>query len=109
MLQYLGYTATITTDSRELLELFSADPGAYDLVISDLTMPHITGEVLAGRLREIRNDIPIIITSGFSNRINEEACRQLGIQGFITKPFVLDELADTLGRALSRRNSGAII
>ncbi len=103
MLRYLGYSATVMTDSRKALELFSADPDAFDLVISDLTMPYLTGEALVRKLREIRASIPVILTTGFSGRINEESCKSLNIQGLFMKPFVLTELAELLSRLLSGR------
>jgi PAS domain S-box-containing protein len=102
MLQHLGYITTVTTDSREALELFKSAPDAYDLVISDLTMPHMTGTKLVSRLREIRQDIPVILTSGFKSNVRDGEYNDLTIQAFIKKPFILDELAKALHRVLNR-------
>ena len=75
------------TDSSEALEYFRSDPFAFDMVITDMTMPGIIGTDLARELMIIRPDIPIIICTGFSELINEKRARELGIKGYITKPY----------------------
>jgi CheY-like chemotaxis protein len=93
MLGRLGYHVTVFNRSRDALEAFQADPGAYDLVITDMTMPELTGDVLARRLMAIRPELPVILCTGYSERVTEEAASALGICGFVMKPVVIRELA----------------
>ncbi len=93
MLERLGYAVTAFTDSIDGLKAFRADPSAFDLVISDMTMPNMTGNRLAQELLAVRPDIPIIICTGFSERINEENIAAAGIKGFLMKPVVVSEMA----------------
>ena len=65
MISGLGYDVTALTDSREALDLFKEDPKQFDLVITDTTMPHMPGDILAQEMMKIRPDIPIIICTGF--------------------------------------------
>jgi CheY-like chemotaxis protein len=101
MLESLGYTAETRTSSIEALEAFRANPKNYDLVITDMTMPNMTGETLAKALMEIRSDIPIILCTGFSRRISEEKAKSIGIKGFLMKPLVKGELAKAIRRVLN--------
>jgi CheY-like chemotaxis protein len=80
MLQELGYEVTARTSSIEALELFRANFDKYDLVITDMTMPHMTGERLAKELMIFRPDIPIVICTGYSERITEESAIAMGIK-----------------------------
>ena len=66
----------------EALELFQKDPDNYDLVITDMTMPGMTGDRLAQKILEIRHDIPIILCSGYSEHISEEKAKKIGIREF---------------------------
>ena len=93
MLRRLGYEVTALTSSRELLEIFAKDPLAYDLVITDMTMPGMTGDKLAGELLALRQDIPIIVCTGYSERIGEENAEEFGVRGVLLKPVSRDELA----------------
>jgi len=100
MLMKLGYQVKTWTRPIEALDAFRADPQSFDLVISDMTMPNMTGDILATELRQIRTDIPIIICTGYSERINEQRAEELSIQGLIMKPFTIGRLAKTVRRAL---------
>ncbi|ADH84765.1 ATP-binding protein [Desulfurivibrio alkaliphilus] len=100
LLGHLGYRAQGRTDSREALALFRQDPRAFDLVISDQTMPGLTGGELAKALREIRPDLPVIICTGFSTRMSAEQARREGIDGYLMKPFSLDDIAGLVRRVL---------
>lgn len=100
MLMKLGYQVKTWTRPIEALDAFRADPQSFDLVISDMTMPNMTGDILATELRQIRTDIPIIICTGYSERINEQRAEELSIQGLIMKPFTIGKLAKTVRRAL---------
>jgi len=94
------------TSSVEALELFRADPRRFDLVITDLTMPNITGDKLASRILEIRPDIPIILCTGFSTKITQEKVREMGISHLLMKPISMKELAKAVRTALDRDRRG---
>ena len=92
MLVPLGYEVTIRTSSVEALELFKARSDDFDIVVTDMTMPNMTGEALSREIMRIRPDIPVILCTGFSERITEESARAMGIRAFIMKPFVRNQL-----------------
>jgi PAS domain S-box-containing protein len=100
MLARLGYRITATNSSLEALELFREQPGAYDLVITDMTMPHLTGDDLARELIAVRPDIPIILCTGFNERISPAKSESIGIRAFLMKPLNLHELAATIRQTL---------
>jgi signal transduction histidine kinase/CheY-like chemotaxis protein len=100
ILERLGYKVTIRTSSVEALELFIEQPDKFDLVITDMTMPNMTGDELAGKLMSIREDIPVILCTGYSERISKERAHDLGIKEFILKPIVMRELAIKVRSAL---------
>jgi PAS domain S-box-containing protein len=100
MIEQLGYTVVIRTSSLEALELFRTKPHEFDLIITDMTMPNMTGEELANELMFIRPDIPIILCTGFSRRVTEKKAKAMGIQAFIMKPILKQELAETIRRVL---------
>jgi PAS domain S-box-containing protein len=99
-LESLGYQVTATTDSMEALELFRTNPEKFDLVITDMTMPKITGETLARECLRIRPDIPVILCTGFSELITEEKAREAGIRGYIMKPLLVGDLAKAIRKVL---------
>ena len=99
-LSHLGYRVSGTTDSLEALELFRDQADQFDLVITDLTMPRMTGLDLATKLLEIRPGIPIIVCTGFSEYITKEKSIELGFRDFLNKPFGSHELADAIRKAL---------
>ncbi len=103
-LESLGYSVTSKLHSHEALEAFSAAPGRFDLVISDLTMPGITGDKLAASLLEVRPDIPIIIYTGYSSPEMEQKASQLGIKAVLPKPTSRNELALLIRNILADRN-----
>ncbi len=105
LLQHLGYEVTGNTRSHEALELFRSDPERFDLVITDQTMPEMTGEDLARALRRIRPEIPIILCTGFSHRINAEEAKALGIDAFCLKPIMAQNLAQSIQQVLAQRAS----
>ena len=100
MLEGLGYQVEGGTDALEMLERFKEAPDAFDLVITDLTMPGITGLELSRRLLQIRPDICIILTTGYNASLTLERVRQLGIRELIMKPLSMFSLATALRRAL---------
>ncbi len=103
MLERLGYSVTCRTSSIEARELFKVRPDNFDLVITDMTMPNLTGEKLAAELMAIRPDIPVILCTGFSEQITEEKARKMGIREFILKPILLHTLATTIREVLDRK------
>jgi len=100
LLGSLGYRVSAYLSSTKALEAFAAAPGAYDLVITDMTMPELTGEALAGKLRELRPDVPVILCTGFSERMNAEKARRLGVNGFLEKPYTASQIAMVLRAVL---------
>ena len=105
MLEKLGYKVTTRTSGVEALELFEAEPRRFDLVITDLTMPNITGDKLASRILEIRPDIPIILCTGFSTKITQENAREMGISDLLMKPISMKELANVVRSVLDTKKS----
>lgn len=106
MIERLGYSVLATTSSVEALNLFREGPGEFDLVITDLTMPKMTGEQLAGELTRIRRDIPIIICTGYSNTLTEGKKTKPGIRAVVTKPLITHEIARTIRDVLDERAYG---
>jgi CheY-like chemotaxis protein len=99
----LGYTVGICTSSGEALALFQADPQAFDLVLTDQTMPHMTGDVLAQELRRLRPELPIILLTGYNPLIDAAKARALGIDAFLLKPLEIHELAQAIRQVLAQR------
>ncbi|MGD8266805.1 MAG: response regulator [Desulfobacterales bacterium] len=102
LLERLGYRVTACTSSREALAKFKAAPEDIDLVITDMTMPQLTGKELAQEMLHARPTLPIILCTGFSEIITEETAKQAGIKTFILKPIIMKELADAIRRALDQ-------
>ena len=100
MLESLGYHVTPHTNSLEALRVFHAHPDAFDLVVSDMTMPGLTGVALAKELLAIRPGIPIVICTGYSEELTEEAIQGTGIRELLMKPASRREMAKVIRRAL---------
>lgn len=100
MLEQLGYTVTGCQNSLEALKLFKSNPLSFDLVISDTTMPDLTGDILATKVKKIRPDIPFILLSGFSERVNRETAKAIGASDFLMKPIIKKTLAEAVRKAL---------
>jgi len=100
MLASLGYKVDARTDPIEVLDLFREEPHKFDLVITDMTMPKMTGGELAKELIRIRPDIPIVLCTGFSGLISEEKAKAIGIREFVMKPIVMKEMAGIIRRVL---------
>ena len=96
----LGFSVVSTTSSQEALEMFSADPARFDVLVTDQTMPAMTGDVLAQKLLRIRPDLPVVLTTGFSETMTEERCREIGIRELVMKPSTAAELGAAIRRAL---------
>jgi len=104
MLQRLGYRVTLRLDSIEALNAFESTPEAYDLVMTAMTMPRMTGDQLAKALMAIRPDIPVIICAGFSERIDVDKTAAIGIKGFVMKPVLRADMAKTLREVLDKKD-----
>ena len=100
LLEHLGYSVTTLNNSMEALKAFRSKPNDYDLVITDMTMPELTGENLAKEILKIRSDIPIVLCTGFSERMTEEKAKKLGITEFVDKPILMIDFARAVRRAL---------
>ncbi|MFA5903689.1 MAG: response regulator [Desulfobacula sp.] len=102
ILKGLGYSVTTRTSSIEALDLFKSNPADFDLIVSDMTMPKMTGDQLARELIAIRPDIPIIICTGYSEKINKEKTKIIGVKEFLMKPVVQSEMAQTVRKVLDQ-------
>ncbi|MDH5298716.1 MAG: PAS domain-containing protein, partial [Desulfobulbaceae bacterium] len=100
LLQSLGYEVVGETDSTEALALFRTRADDFDLVITDMTMPKLTGAQLAEQMLALRPDLPIILCTGFNETINKEMARNLGIKGYALKPFTTEEMAHLIRQVL---------
>ncbi len=101
MLQSLGYNVTIRTSPIEALELFRSHPGDFDVLITDLTMPKMTGDQLAREIRKLNSNIPIILCTGFSSMMSHEQIEEMGIQALLMKPVLSQKLVETIREVCS--------
>lgn len=99
-LESLGYHVQTKTNSVEALEAIQTSPDDYDLIITDMMMPHMTGDHLASEILKIRPDLPMIICTGFSERIDKKEARELGFKAFVRKPWRKAEMAGAIRMAL---------
>ena len=102
ILETLGYQVTAKTSSLEGLEIFGAQPDASDLVITDMTMPSLTGRELSEKIIPLRSDTPIILSTGFSDLVNEKQAKEAGIREFIMKPYEIRTLPGAIRKALEQ-------
>ncbi|MGD9248591.1 MAG: ATP-binding protein, partial [Desulfobacteraceae bacterium] len=107
MLSRLGYRVTCCEEPQEALKLFRKDPYQFDLVITDTTMPNMTGDILASRMLAIRPDIPVFLCTGYSEQITPEKASRIGIAAFLMKPLSISDLAFSLRRTLDERTPSA--
>jgi len=103
MLEYLEYKAESITSSVEALNLFKSNPNRFDLVITDMTMPHMNGDKLAKEILTIRPDMPIIMCTGYSERVDEELAEKIGIRAFMMKPIIMNEMANMIRKILDEK------
>lgn len=100
LLKQLGYRVTGHTSSIKAIQAFKDDPFAYDLIVTDMTMPGFSGIQLARQAHEIRPDIPVILCTGFSDQVNAENINTMDIQGFLSKPIESYDLSQTIQNVL---------
>ncbi len=103
LLERQGYLPTVCTDSVQALDLFNSDPHRFDLVITDMVMPGLTGEELSCAMLANRPDIPIVLCTGFSKALSKEKALKIGIRAVVYKPIVRKGLIDTIGGILEKR------
>jgi len=100
MMDTMGYTVDATMSPIDALKRFRSTPDKYDLVITDMSMPEMTGAVLAEKLMAIRSDIPIIICTGHSTLIDEEKAKTMDIAAFVMKPMTRQKIARIIRQVL---------
>jgi len=103
ILESLGYSVTALESSTEALAVFRKSPEAFDLVITDYTMPKMTGCELIQKLLQIRKDIPVILCTGYSEMASEERSREIGAGAFIMKPIRKRDIAETIRKVLGKK------
>lgn len=102
ILERHGYKVTARTSPLDALKTFQDQPDRFDLVITDMTMPHMTGVDLSKELMAIRPDVPILLVTGNNDLIDKDKAREIGIRGFETKPGVIKDLANAVRKALEK-------
>lgn len=102
-LEHLGYNVSATNSSRKALELFREQPGQFDMLITDMTMPYMTGAELAEKFMRIRPDIPVVLCTGYSETLTEAKSRIMGIREYLMKPLSIIDLAKTIRRVLDHK------
>jgi len=108
MMERLGYGVTAIKSSTESLMLFSASSGDFDLVITDMTMPKMSGVDLAYEMMKIRKDIPVILYSGFNDMSLESKAKVIGIREIVMKPVTKANLAEAIRRVLDKEKKTAV-
>jgi len=109
MLSHLGYRVTVCSGSQEALRVFEENPLGFDLLITDQTMPAMTGLELAGKVFRIRGELPVILCSGFTNALELKGKPPFGIKAFLPKPLLMADLAAAVRNALpSRQGEGMV-
>jgi CheY-like chemotaxis protein len=101
VLRRLGYLVSAHTDAADALEDFEARPDAIDIVVTDLTMPHMTGLDVIRRLRRLRPDVPVVLMSGFIGEEDLATARVLRVSAVVDKPLTVDTLATEIDRCLA--------
>ncbi len=99
-----GYNVSSFTDGRKAWEAFTAAPEAWDLIITDQTMPHLSGLELAGKVRNYPSRIPILLCTGYSDSFHSDDMKQLGITELLQKPSSLQQLLESVQTALMTCN-----
>jgi CheY-like chemotaxis protein len=101
MLEPLGYQVTSVNNSRAALVLWGQNPESYDLLITDQVMPELSGAELVKHVHASRPNLPVIIWSGYSENLDLESARALGVRAYLMKPFSRGQLADAVASALA--------
>jgi CheY-like chemotaxis protein len=109
MLETLGYVTVPRYSSSDALETFETRPESFDLVITDMTMPHMTGIDLAKKIFAIRPHTPLILCTGFSETMDENRMKPLGIKKLLMKPVSMRDLADAVSNILVRGRPDTLV
>lgn len=104
ILELAGYTVTVANNGYEALTLFQKDPTAFDLILTDMTMPKMSGMELAKKCLAIRPELPVILCTGFNDQITRENAIQAGILAFLTKPVPANNLCQVIRQSLDSKN-----
>ncbi len=104
-LERLGYSVQGSIDPLDALEMFKADPDAFDLVVTDMAMPHMTGDQLVSEILIIRPKIPTMLCTGYSEKMSAEKAYKIGFSAFSLKPISRSEFAINIRKVLDRANS----
>ena len=108
MLSEYGYSVVKATGGRQALELFRADPREFDLVITDQTMPDLTGKELTAELLQLRPDLPVILCTGYSGQISSDEAQRMGIREYCMKPLNLSQLVRIVRKVLDGTGPGSV-
>jgi two-component system, cell cycle sensor histidine kinase and response regulator CckA len=106
MLEQLGYRVTMCEDPLQALALIQENPARFDLVLSDQTMPTMTGSELLGQILQIRPELPVILCTGFSEQLTEERAQQLGARMLLMKPILFPRLGESVRQVLDVSGPG---
>ncbi|MBF0233736.1 MAG: PAS domain S-box protein [Desulfamplus sp.] len=105
LLSKLGYSVTGEINALKAVAAVQKNPGFYDLVLTDMTMPNMNGLDLAKQIRKINPDIPIVLCTGFSHGLTREKCKSVGIMDMVMKPMILGELSSTIDKAINKKSA----
>ena len=101
VLSMLGCVPTVASDGKEAWEIFRAEPSSIDVIISDFSMPAMTGIELAAQVFKLRPGMPFIISTGFASRFTEDQALDLGIYKILQKPYSIEQLRDAITEAVA--------
>ncbi len=103
MLERLGYQVFSFTDAHEAAEAFTQNPGGFDLVITDMTMPKMSGEQLARHVHGVRQGVPVILCTGYSDLIHGKKPEEVGVSTYVMKPVTRDVIVRAIGEVLGKK------
>ena len=108
VLEALGYRVFVFTNATDALGAFKENPETYDVLVTDQTMPGMTGELLAQQVMRFRPNFPVIVCSGFSYTMDENKAWEMGLQAYLTKPVLMDDLARTIQSAIQKKKARSL-
>ncbi len=109
VLEALGYRVFVFTNATDALGAFKEDSETYDVLVTDQTMPGMTGELLAQQVMKFRPNFPVIVCSGFSYTMNESKASEMGLQAYLTKPVLMDDLARAIQLAIQKKKARSLV
>ncbi len=101
-LEDYGYAVSTFQDGKQALETFKKDPDHFDLILTDMTMPHMAGDILSKEILSIRKNMPVILSTGYSEKISEGKALEAGVKFFIQKPVSNQKMDETIRKALNK-------